>query len=183
VNRGALRAPIATARLVLEPFHPDHAEALYEGLQDARAYEWISLAPPRSVDDLRERMANALREHEVDRDEISLAWMARRREDGVCVGKLDAELLAHGIATNVGYLFFVPHWGRGYASEAVRALADHLAAAGVREQHATVTVGNEASCRVLERAGFVRERILPGNDTIRGQAVDDVEYVRRDGGA
>jgi len=178
LNRGALREPIGTQRLVLEPFRPDHAEALFAGLQDRRIYEWISAAPPRSVERLRERMTNALREREGEG--IGLAWLAMRAADGACVGKLDAEVLARGIATNVGYMFFPPHWGQGYASEAVRALADHLAGAGVREQRATVTVGNEASCRVLERAGFVRKRIIAGNDTIRGKVVDDVEYVRRD---
>jgi RimJ/RimL family protein N-acetyltransferase len=180
VNRGALRAPVHSARLVLEPFRPDHAQALFDGLKDPRIYEWIALAPPRSVERLRTRLAEAVREREGD--EIDLAWVAIRTVDGTCVGKLDATVLARGIATNVGYMFFPPHWRQGYASEAVRALADHLAAAGVRVQHATVTVGNEASCRVLERAGFVRRRVLAGNDTIRGQVVDDIEYVRRDGG-
>jgi ribosomal-protein-alanine N-acetyltransferase len=178
LNRDALRAPVATARLVLEPLRPDHAEALFDGLQDPRIYEWIALAPPRGVERLRERMTNALRER--GGDEISLAWAAIRSADGACLGKLDAEVLARGVATNVGYMFFPPHWGQGYASEAVRALADHLACAGVREQHATVTVGNDASCRVLERAGFARRRIIVGNDTIRGRVVDDIEYVRRD---
>jgi len=178
VNRDALREPVGSQRLVLEPLRPDHAEALYAGLQDRRIYEWIPLAPPRSVERLRERLTNALREREGD--EISLAWAALRTADGACVGKLDAEVLARGIATNIGYMFFPPHWGQGYASEAVRALADHLAAAGVREQRATVTVGNEASCRVLERAGFMRKRIIAGNDTIRGKVVDDILYVRRD---
>ena len=178
VNRAALRAPVVTPRLVLEPLQPHHAEALFEGMQDPRIYEWISAAPPRGVERLRERMLNALREREGD--EISLAWAAMRTADGVCLGKLDAEVLARGVATNVGYVFFPPHWGQGYASEAVRALADRLAGAGVRIQHATVTVGNDASCRVLERAGFVRRGLLAGNDTIRGQVVDDIAYVRRD---
>jgi ribosomal-protein-alanine N-acetyltransferase len=179
LNREALRAPIATARLVLEPVRADHAQALYAGLQDARIYEWISLAPPRSAERLRQHWPASFR----DGDVIDLGWAAMRTSDGACIGKLDAELLARGVATNVGYMFFPPYWGLGYASEAVRALAEHLAGAGVREQRATVTVGNDASCRVLERAGFVRRRILPGNDTIRGEVVDDIEYVRRDAGA
>jgi RimJ/RimL family protein N-acetyltransferase len=176
LNREALRAPVLTARLALEPVQAHHADALFAGLQDRRIYEWISLAPPRSAERLRQHWPGSFR----DGDVIDLGWAVIRRADATCIGKMDAELLARGIATNVGYMFFPPFWGRGYASEAVRALAEHLAGAGVREQRATVTVGNEASCRVLEHAGFARRRILAGNDTIRGRVVDDVEYVRRD---
>ena len=42
---------------------------------------------------------------------------------------------------------------------------------------ATVTLGNEASCRVLEKSEFTRTRIIPQNDTIRGVKHDDVEYI------
>jgi RimJ/RimL family protein N-acetyltransferase len=44
------------------------------------------------------------------------------------------------------------------------------------------TRGNDASGRVLEHAGFVRSRVLPGNDILRGVPVDDVEYLRFDPG-
>jgi RimJ/RimL family protein N-acetyltransferase len=41
-----------------------------------------------------------------------------------------------------------------------------------------VTLGNDASCRVLEAVGFIRTRIIPENDTIRGVKHDDIEFVR-----
>jgi len=44
-----------------------------------------------------------------------------------------------------------------------------------------VTVGNQASGRLLQRIGFQFTRILPGNDVIRGMVMDDEEYVRRVG--
>jgi RimJ/RimL family protein N-acetyltransferase len=173
---GPLERPLETERLRLSPLRPAHADALFDALQDARIYEWISSVPPSSVEALRARWGRLRRMGDV----LDLGWAVQRASDGAWVGKMDAEVREGGIASNVGYLFFPPFWGQGYASEAVRALADHLAQSGLCEQHATVTDGNAASCRVLERAGFSRLRVIAGNDTIRGRPVDDLEYVRRD---
>jgi len=42
---------------------------------------------------------------------------------------------------------------------------------------ATVTAGNTASERVLQKAGYVFARVLLANDIIRGVPMDDREYV------
>jgi RimJ/RimL family protein N-acetyltransferase len=42
---------------------------------------------------------------------------------------------------------------------------------------ATVTAGNTASERVLQKAGYRFTRVLVGNDVIRGEPMDDREYV------
>jgi RimJ/RimL family protein N-acetyltransferase len=39
-------------------------------------------------------------------------------------------------------------------------------------------MGNTASARVLQKAGYEFNRVLVGNDRIRGIAVDDEEYVK-----
>jgi len=55
----------------------------------------------------------------------------------------------------IGYWFGVPYWGRGYATEAVRAVIDY--AFGVLGHDALLAgarVTNPASRRVLEKCGF-----------------------------
>lgn len=57
----------------------------------------------------------------------------------------------------IGYGLNPEHWGRGYATEALRALLPHWQATpGVRRVTAATSVFNAASARVLEKCGFVR---------------------------
>jgi RimJ/RimL family protein N-acetyltransferase len=105
----------------------------------------------------------------------------RRAGDGACIGKLDVQIDAARIATNVGWMFFPPHWGSGNASEAVSALAAHLERAGVVEQRALVTVGNLDSVRVAERCGFVATGYRLGSESIRGVDYDEIAFTRRAG--
>ena len=174
-----IKVAIATPRLRLEPLDGRHAALLFEGLRDPAIHEWISLPPSPDAAHLQARWARVAQCPLVGVDVLDFGWAVQRSADGAWIGKMDAEVNATGVATNVGYLFVRAHWGQGHATEALAALSAHLRRHGVVEQHATVTVGNEASCRVLERAGFVRERVLAGNDTLRGVLVDDVEYVLR----
>jgi ribosomal-protein-alanine N-acetyltransferase len=176
----AINVPLRTAGLLLEPVQARHAALLYDGMREPALYEWISMPPPEDLESLATRWGRlAERARRPPGEVVWLAWAVQRVADGAWIGELDVELTPAGVATNVGYFFFPAYWGRGHASEAVAALCDHLAGHGVGEQVAAVTRGNEASCRVLERAGFVRGRVLPGNDTIRGVAVDDLEFIRR----
>ena len=59
----------------------------------------------------------------------------------------------------VGYWLLPEARGRGLATQAVRAVAREAFASGIRRIEANVRIGNDASERVLERAGFTREGI------------------------
>jgi RimJ/RimL family protein N-acetyltransferase len=171
--------PIRSERLVLEPLFVEHAELLFDGMSEPRIYRWISALPPRSVEHLRRRWCAAERRGPNADGGRDLDWAIRRNADGCYLGKADAELACNGVVTNLGYIIFAPFWAQGYATEAVRALAEYFERQGMVEQRALVTSGNDASARVLMKAGFVRTRVIPDNDTIRGQKYDDVEYVRK----
>ncbi len=174
-----LGAAISTPRLLLEPRLAGHAEAFFAPLQtDEALYRWISMDKPASLEALRQRWERAESRLSADQRFAWLAWAVRRRADGQYLGQVDAEITEALEASNIGYFFFSPFWGQGYASEATLAATEALAQRGVRRFVATVSVGNSASARVLRKAGFVFSRLLPGNDVIRGLAVDDEEYVK-----
>ncbi len=173
----ALNAPLASLRLTLEPLTSAHAPLLFEALQDPELYAWISTPPPASLDALTQRWRRHESRLSPRGDEAWLNWIVRER-GGAAIGKCDVVVDDQNVATNVGYILLRPFWNRGYTTEAVQLVAGHLESLSVGPLRALVTSGNVASARVLEKAGFVRTRVLPANDTIRGVPHDDIEFVR-----
>lgn len=57
-------------------------------------------------------------------------------------------------SAEVGYAFGRIYWGRGYATEAVRAMSRHAQHEGLAWIEAFSFIENPASARVLEKAGF-----------------------------
>ncbi|POA97208.1 hypothetical protein C2134_18615 [Chromobacterium sinusclupearum] len=146
----AIGTAVLSERLCLEPLQAEHATALFPLFQHPRIYDWISMRRPASIEALAKAWRDLPFKAAGEPDEYGFGWAVRRLEDGAWLGKMDADVRADGIASNVGYWFAPDYWGQGHASEAVSALAHHLVLHGVYEQRATVTVGNEASIRVLE---------------------------------
>lgn len=170
-----LNAPLRTPRLVLEPLLGAHADALFPILWDPATWRWIAAPKARTLDELRARWQRNESRTSPDGSAAWLGWAVRLGD--AYIGKLDVTVEGR-VAANVGYVFAPEQWGKGYATEAVGAIVTHLVGQGVTELRATVTVGNDASARVLERLGFTCAGILPENDVIRGVTRDDWVYVR-----
>lgn len=142
------RPQLRTERLVLVPQTREAALALLEGrdcgLPLAEGYPHAD-----TLDGLRMYV-----EHGGPDDG---GWFVTLAEDGRVVG--DCGTLGwtdEQGRVEIGYGLAGPFRGRGLGTEAVRVLADWVAAQpGVRTVTASVEVGNEASRRLLERLGFV----------------------------
>lgn len=82
-----------------------------------------------------------------------------QRKDG---GRVGLAFYAYGSQLHgwmeVAYIIDVPERGKGYATEAVQVLVDHLFLTRQLERvQALIDVENEGSRRVIEKAGFRRE--------------------------
>ena len=81
----------------------------------------------------------------------------------------------------IGYWLGRPFWGRGIATEAVRAATlyafDQL---GMHRVFAVPFGRNPASTRVLEKAGYVREGILRRSVVKDGKLIDQILYAAYD---
>lgn len=83
----------------------------------------------------------------------------------------------------VGYWVGQPHWGRGVATCAARALKAHaFACERFKRLEAVVFEWNPASMRVLENAGFVREGVHRKSVLKDGQLIDSVIHAAIKGG-
>lgn len=97
--------------------------------------------------------------------------------EGVLVGDLAVGLRHGGTVAALGYSLAAAHQGNGFATEALGALVEALAGAGVHRFVATLDPANVPSMRVLEAVGFTFESHAPKAEWVRGEWVDDVRYA------
>ncbi len=81
-------------------------------------------------------------------------------------------------SAEIGIWLAEPYWGRGIATEAVRAMTDFaFATFDVCRVFAGVFEWNPASMRVLEKAGYSLEGRLRKSVTKDGQTIDQMLYA------
>ena len=81
----------------------------------------------------------------------------------------------HGQA-EIGYWLFTDARGRGTATKTARFLAEYGFSLGLERIEARVFAGNDASERVLERAGFTREGVIRSMPMRAGGRADQTLY-------
>jgi RimJ/RimL family protein N-acetyltransferase len=85
----------------------------------------------------------------------------------------------HRLTATVGYWLGEPFWGRGFATQALRALTAYaFSTFDLHRLEATVFDWNLASARVLEKAGYSLEGRLRRSIIKDGRMADSLLYAR-----
>ncbi len=162
---------LVTARLVLDAFTLEDVPTVVELCQHPEVY------------------ATTLRIERPYQPEHAIGWISGHlsrflqgaavnlaiRAEGRLVGSVSLDIERASDSAVLGYYMGRPYWGRGYATEAVRAMVAYgFQECRLEKITADHFAGNAASGRVLEKAGFSREGLRQRHYKKDGVFIDAV---------
>jgi RimJ/RimL family protein N-acetyltransferase len=110
--------------------------------------------------------------------ETGTVLVVELRESGEIVGHVTNSIDPEHRQAEIGFMFDPAHQGRGYATEASRALVAHaFEHYGVHRVYGRLEPRNEASARVLEKLGMRREALLIENEWVKGEWQSEAVYA------
>ena len=139
-----------TERLLLRPGWAEDAPALARAIADEQVVRNLATAPwPYAIEDAEAFLASP-------RDPVMPSFLITERTHGdpIIVGACGLGRRPSG-AVELGYWIGRAHWGKGFATEAGRALIDIARTLKLPRLEASHFLDNPASGRVLEKLGFV----------------------------
>lgn len=175
-----MRVYLETERLILREFAEADVQHLVELDSDPEVMRYLTGGKPTA----REAIVADLRRHIADYERLPGRgrWAAIEKATGEFIGWV---ALAQPPDTGpreveLGYRLRRSAWGKGYATEACRALVRNaFTELGVRRVYAETMAVNHASRRVMERAGltFRRNFRQTFDDPVPGTEHGEVEYA------
>ena len=164
---------LSTERLVVRRFRAEDAEAFaaYRSVPEVARYQ--SWDAPFSL----EEAAASVRGF-ANGDPLQAGWFQYAIDlDGLLIGDIGVNLNDNLMQADLGFTLSPAAQGKGYATEAVRRLLDHLFVE--RKLHrvsAECDARNLASARLLGRLGFRQEGLRISNSWFKGEWTDDLLF-------
>ncbi|MBI5878808.1 MAG: GNAT family N-acetyltransferase [Chloroflexi bacterium] len=168
---------IETARLLMREFVADDWQAVLAYQADPRYMRFYDM-DERTEADVRKFVQMFLdQQAESPRQRFQLA--VTLKESGVLIGNCGIRVNnVEWREANIGYEIAPELWGRGYASEAARAILTFgFAQLAMHRIWAWCVADNAGSARVLEKLGMTLEAREREKELIRGQWYDSLTYA------
>ena len=167
--------PLETERLVLRPYNDGDLESLHALYSRPDVARWLYYEPS-TLEQSREKLARKVAGCELS-EEHGLSAAVELR-DGTYVGDVVLfDLKVEHKTVELGFSLDPRHQGKGYATEASRALVDWAFAQGFHRVIGRLEARNTASARVLEKLGMRREALLVENEWVKGEWQSELVYA------
>ncbi len=144
---------IRTDRLLIRPWSRDEVDRFFDIYRRPEVGRWFAAGPLRDRDEAVGRIERMLAR--LAADPRFGSWAAVERESGVPAGTVLLKPLPDGDGEiEIGWHLHPDSWGRGYASEAARALLARGFSYGLPEIWAVTDPANDRSIAVCRRIGM-----------------------------
>ncbi|HEY3681746.1 MAG TPA: GNAT family protein [Streptosporangiaceae bacterium] len=167
---------VDTKRLRLRPFTEDDVDDVLRAVDDPEIRRWL----PWSHGYDRARAVDFCTREAHDAPEARLRWAVDADDRLVGSASLHRADWGNG-GVEIGY--WIAPWSRrrGYAVEAVRAVAAYAYSLGLHRVELHAAVGNAASRGVAVRAGFTEEGVRREAGRVGDRYIDMVLYAQLSG--
>lgn len=164
---------LRTKRLTLEPLKLADMLAIYDIAKERKSIEDFQYVAD-SLDDVKDWLEPSYH------DPNNLVWIIRKQRQTIGLFDVCFEAEYSDLETNVcriGYFLDFREHNQGYVTEALLAVVDWLfRSTDVERIEAGVTLHNIPSYRVLEKAGFIREKVIENNWEWYDKVYDSAYY-------
>jgi RimJ/RimL family protein N-acetyltransferase len=170
--------PLETERLVLRPFEAGDLDALYAIQSDEESARWL-YNEPRTLGETQDLLARLVAGDRYSAEGDWLTAAVIKRETGQFVGDVTMQWVSELHRTGeIGFIFDRAYQGRGYATEAARALlAFGFDGMGFHRVIGRTEARNTASARVLEKLGMRLEAHLVENEWVKNEWQSELVYA------
>lgn len=167
---------IETERLVLRPLEMADAESIYEYGSDPEVTKYVIFETHRSIEDTYGFLREAIQWREEGSNAV---WGMTLRTNGKLIGTTGLHRYEEQHKTlEIGYALNQLFWNMGYTAEAVQAVIKEVfASTDINRIHAHHYLHNDASGRVMEKAGMRYEGTLRQRVFIKGEFRDIKMYA------
>jgi len=167
---------LLTHRLRLRPFEQDDAPIVQAHVADRDIAATTLVIPhPYPPEGAVAWIATHQKTHN---DGTAIIWAITLRESGELVGAIDLRPNREHNRTDFGYVIYKPHWNRGYATEAARAIIHfgfiHYGLNRIESHHFE---NNPASGRVMFKCGMTFEGRMRRQVRKWGVYLDTLHYA------
>lgn len=170
--------PLATERLLLRPFTEADFEAVFaiENQPDVMRYLYWQ---PRTADETRASLDRRVRMTSLDDEAVALRLAVIRRDTGELIGDFSLRLRSRQDRQGeIGFMFHPDHQGKGYATEAGRAMLElGFGTFGLHRIYGSCDARNAASARLMDRLGMRLEGTLHETEYVKGVWCDELIYA------
>ncbi|MVM32323.1 GNAT family N-acetyltransferase [Spirosoma sp. HMF4905] len=160
---------IETSRLVLRDYRPTDLESIHAYVSQPVVVQYAPWGP-NSLEDTQEFLEE-VQERKAQKPRLIYEFAIERKEDGRQIGGcelvIDKQIPLEAI---LGYIINPDYWGQGYATEVTHKLVElAIHTFNAKTIKATCDERNKGSIRVLEKSGFVQDKVIENDFLQKGE--------------